>query len=194
MRSTRPIVFSLALALLVVPLVRASNTLEGLNVDWGVYRGDPGGGQYSELAQIHAANVHRCSRPGSTAPATPPRARRCTRTRSCRRRHVRHDAQHEGRGARRRDRPRDLELRSRPAQRRHRHQTAQPRRAYWKGEQGERIFHFVATASTRWTPGRAGLVTSFGRNGFIDLRENLGVDPAGVTVEMTSPGAVYRTC
>ena len=29
------------------------------NVDWPVYRGDPKGNQYSPLAQIHAANVHR---------------------------------------------------------------------------------------------------------------------------------------
>ena len=29
------------------------------NADWPVYRGDPKGNQYSALAQIHAANVHR---------------------------------------------------------------------------------------------------------------------------------------
>jgi glucose dehydrogenase len=28
------------------------------DVDWPVYRGDPGGTQFSPLAQIHAANVH----------------------------------------------------------------------------------------------------------------------------------------
>ncbi len=27
--------------------------------DWAVYRGDPAGTQFSPLAQIHAANVHR---------------------------------------------------------------------------------------------------------------------------------------
>ena len=27
--------------------------------DWGIYRGDKKGNQYAELAQIHAANVHR---------------------------------------------------------------------------------------------------------------------------------------
>lgn len=32
------------------------------NVDWPVYRGDPKGNQYSPLAQIHAANVHRLER------------------------------------------------------------------------------------------------------------------------------------
>src|SRR5580765_4910577 len=29
------------------------------NLGWAVQRGDPGGTQYSPLAQIHAANVHR---------------------------------------------------------------------------------------------------------------------------------------
>jgi len=32
------------------------------NVDWPVYRGDQKGNQYSPLAQIHAANVHRLER------------------------------------------------------------------------------------------------------------------------------------
>src|SRR5215208_7757407 len=32
------------------------------SVDWPVYRGDPKGNQYSPLAQIHAANVHRLER------------------------------------------------------------------------------------------------------------------------------------
>jgi glucose dehydrogenase len=32
------------------------------NVDWPVYRGDAKGNQYSPLAQIHAANVHRLER------------------------------------------------------------------------------------------------------------------------------------
>ena len=31
-------------------------------VDWPVYRGDPKGNQYSALAQIHAGNVHRLER------------------------------------------------------------------------------------------------------------------------------------
>jgi hypothetical protein len=32
------------------------------NVDWPIYRGDPKGNQYSSLAEIHAANVHRLER------------------------------------------------------------------------------------------------------------------------------------
>jgi quinoprotein glucose dehydrogenase len=33
--------------------------IDGQDVDWPVYRGDPKGNQYATLAQIHAANVHR---------------------------------------------------------------------------------------------------------------------------------------
>lgn len=33
--------------------------VEAHNADWAVYRGDPQGTQYADLAQIHAGNVHR---------------------------------------------------------------------------------------------------------------------------------------
>ena len=36
------------------------------------------------------------------------------------------------------------------------------------------------------------LITTFGTDGFIDLRQNLGVDPASAVIEMTSPGAVFK--
>ena len=38
----------------------------------------------------------------------------------------------------------------------------------------------------------AALLSTFGRGGHIDLKENLGVDPARVFIEMTSPGAIYK--
>src|SRR5687768_11095770 len=42
------------------PLLAAYPANDGpANADWKVYRGDPGGTQFVELAQIHAANVHR---------------------------------------------------------------------------------------------------------------------------------------
>ena len=36
------------------------------------------------------------------------------------------------------------------------------------------------------------LITSFGSGGFIDLRQNLGVNPATAVIEMTSPGAIFK--
>ena len=64
--------------------------------------------------------------------------------------------------------------------------------AYWKSDQGDRIFHFVRDRVYAIDAKSGQLLRSFGSNGFIDLRQNLGVDPESVTVEMTSPGAVYK--
>ena len=64
--------------------------------------------------------------------------------------------------------------------------------AYWKGAEGERIFHFVRDRAYAIDAGTGALITSFGNNGYIDLRQNLGVDPATVGLEMTSPGAVFE--
>ena len=63
---------------------------------------------------------------------------------------------------------------------------------YWKGAEGERIFDFVRDRVYAVDAKSGELIQSFGTAGYIDLRQNLGVDPAGVTVEMTSPGAVYK--
>jgi glucose dehydrogenase len=57
-------------ALLVAGMTAAAARQDGTvvpfggatNLDWLVYRGDPKGNQYSSLAEIHAANVHRLER------------------------------------------------------------------------------------------------------------------------------------
>ena len=59
--------------------------------------------------------------------------------------------------------------------------------AHWRGAEGERIFHFVRDRVYAIDAQSGALVTSFGNGGYIDLRENLGVDPASVVIEMTSP-------
>jgi quinoprotein glucose dehydrogenase len=64
--------------------------------------------------------------------------------------------------------------------------------AYWKGDKGERIFDFVRDRVYAVDAKSGDLIQSFGKDGYIDLRENLGVDPASVGLEMTSPGAVYK--
>ncbi len=64
--------------------------------------------------------------------------------------------------------------------------------AYWKGEEGERIFHFVRDRAYAIDARSGELIRSFGSDGYIDLRENLGVDPQGVALQMTTPGAVYK--
>jgi glucose dehydrogenase len=58
----RRVLFALAAAIVcgsVVAALRQAPSVVVSDVDWPVYRGDPGGGQYSPLAQINAANVHR---------------------------------------------------------------------------------------------------------------------------------------
>lgn len=63
---------------------------------------------------------------------------------------------------------------------------------YWKGEAGERIFHYVRDRAYALNARSGELIQSFGTGGFIDLREHLGVDAEGVALQMTTPGAVYE--
>ena len=59
-------------------------------------------------------------------------------------------------------------------------------------DRGERIFHFIRGRANAANARTGDPVRSFGNNGYIDLRENLGVDPRGVALQMTIPGAVYK--
>jgi quinoprotein glucose dehydrogenase len=163
------------------------------NVDWAVYRGDPAGNQYSPLAQIHAANVHTLQpawtyRTGdaterSTMHANPivvngvmyvttPALKAVALNAATGREIWVFDPARYNNGT-------VVRLRNRGV-------------TYWKGAEGERIFHFVRDRVYALDARSGSLITSFGRGGFIDLRQNLGVDPATAVIEMTSPGAVYR--
>jgi len=163
------------------------------SVSWPVYRGDPKGNQFSALAQINATNVSRL-RPAweyhtgdaskrSTMYATPiiiegvmyistPSLKAEALDAVTGSRIWSFDpAAHNGGTV--------IRLRNRGV-------------AYWKGQQGGRIFHFVRDRVYALDAKSGTLLRSFGTNGFIDLRQNLGVNPEGVTIEMTSPGAVYK--
>lgn len=161
--------------------------------DWPVYRGDPKGNQFVALAQINATNVHKL-RPAweyhagdaserSTMYANPivvngvmyistPSLKAEALDAATGARIWSFDPAKHNNGA-------VIRLRNRGV-------------TYWKGNQGERIFHFVRDRVYALDAKSGELLRSFGKNGYIDLRENLGVDPAGVTLEMTSPGAVYK--
>ena len=163
------------------------------NVGWNVYRGDPGAGQFAELAQIHAANVHRLApawhyRTGdatqrSTMHAnpivvdgvmyvtTPSMKAVALDARTGREVWSFDPAKHNNGNV--------VRLRNRGV-------------TYWQGAEGGRIFHFVRERVYALDAKTGALLTSFGKGGFIDLRESLGVDPAGVFIEMTSPGAIYK--
>lgn len=164
------------------------------DVEWPVHRGDPGGTQYSPLAFIHAANVHtlkpawvyhtRDAVERSTLHVNPivvdgvmyittPSMRAVALDAATGRELWAFDpAPHnEGHAV--------IRLRNRGV-------------TYWKGSDGARIFHFVRDRAYALDAKSGRLIPSFGKGGYIDLRENLGVDPARVALEMTSPGAVYK--
>ena len=162
-------------------------------VDWPVYRGNPGGSQNAAIAQIHAANVHKL-RPAwqyRTGDATARSTMHVNPVVVDGRMYITTPAMK----AVALDAATGRELWSfDPA--RHNNGTVIRLRnrgvAYWKGAEGERIFHFVRDRAYAIDARTGALVTSFGKGGFIDLREHLGVDPSSVAIEMTSPGAVFR--
>ena len=162
-------------------------------IDWPVYRGDPKGNQYVAMAQIHAANVQKL-RPAweyhtgdanqrSTMHANPivvngimyittPALKAVALNAATGREVWVFDPAKYNHGE-------VVRLRNRGV-------------TYWKGAEGERIFHFVRDRVYALDAKSGALIPGFGTGGFIDLRQNLGVDPATAVIEMTSPGAVYK--
>ena len=163
------------------------------NWDWPVYLGSQGRGQYSALAQINATNVHRLEpaweyRTGdaterSTMYSNPlivdgvlyavtPSLRAVALDAATGELRWSFDPSIHNNGTVIRQRNRGV--------------------TYWKGEEGERIFHYVRDRAYALDAKTGELIRSFGTGGFIDLRENLGVPPTGVALQMTTPGAVYE--
>jgi len=194
---TRSSVFVLIIAALLSAPVAIDRTSLAVadheTVDWPVYRGDPKGNQYSAIAQIHAANVDRLqpaweyhtrdANERSTMHANPvvvngvmyittPALKAVALNAATGREVWVFDPAKYNNGE-------VVRLRNRGV-------------TYWKGAEGERIFHFVRDRVYAIDAKTGTLITSFGNGGFIDLRQNLGVDPATAVIEMTSPGAVFK--
>ena len=162
-------------------------------IEWPVYRGDPRGNQYGSMAGIHAANVHRLERAWeyhtrdanerSTMHVNPIVVDGVMYITTAALKAVALDAA-TGRElwvfdpAKHND-GRVIRLRNRGV-------------TYWKGSEGARIFHFVRDRVYAVDAKSGALISSFGSRGYIDLRQNLGVDPDRAVIEMTSPGAVYK--
>jgi quinoprotein glucose dehydrogenase len=163
------------------------------NVDWTVNRRDPNGSQFAPIAQINATNVHKL-RPaweyhtgdasgrssmyanpividGTMYLSTPSLKAVALDAATGRQKWVFDPANYNNGVVTR--------LRNRGV-------------AYWKGAEGERIFDFVRDRVYAIDATSGQLIQTFGKDGYIDLRENLGVDPKSVELEMTTPGAVYK--
>ena len=63
---------------------------------------------------------------------------------------------------------------------------------YWEGVEGKRIFHFVNDRVYALDAKSGELIKGFGAGGFIDLKQDLGVDPTNASIEVTTPGIVYK--
>ena len=162
--------------------------------DWGIYRGDKKGNQFAELAQIHAANVHRL-RPvweyhsgdagnrtstyanpimidGLVYVSTPSLNAAALDAVTGEEVWFFDSSKHN-------EKQQVLQGRNRGL-------------VYWEGEAGRRIFVFVKHRVYAVDARTGELITTFGNEGHIDLRNDLGIDPRKASIECTSPGIVYQ--
>jgi quinoprotein glucose dehydrogenase len=63
---------------------------------------------------------------------------------------------------------------------------------YWASGDDRRIFTTAQTFVYALNAADGQLIKTFGRDGRIDLRENLGRDPSTVSIVLTSPGIIYK--
>jgi glucose dehydrogenase len=64
--------------------------------------------------------------------------------------------------------------------------------AYWTDGKEKRLLAGVMNFVYALDPATGKVIASFGKNGRIDLRENLGRDPELQSVALTSPGVIYK--
>ena len=63
---------------------------------------------------------------------------------------------------------------------------------YWSGARERRLLAGIANFVYALNPKTGKIIASFGKNGRIDLRENLGREPELQSVALTSPGVIYK--
>lgn len=165
-------------------------------VDWAIYRGDKKGNQYAELAQIHAANVHRLELAWQyqTGDASNTSSMQCNPIMidgllyfsTSTLRAVALDA------------TTGEEVWVFESSRHNENQTLFRGRSrgvtYWESKDGKdkRIFHFVKDRVYALHAKTGELITSFGNKGHIDLRQNLDMDDEQASIEVTTPGIIYN--
>lgn len=161
--------------------------------DWAIYRGDKKSNQYAEMAQIHAGNVHRLqpvweyhtgdpngpsmySNPiivNGLMYFTTPRLDAVALNA------VTGKAVWKFVSAEHAPDKKIFRGRSRGV-------------TYWEGKEGRRIFHFVNNRVYALDADTGERIRSFGHEGSIDLRQNLGIDSTRASIEVTTPGIVYK--
>jgi quinoprotein glucose dehydrogenase len=163
--------------------------------DWAIYRGDKKANQFSTLNQINVTNVHRLEpawefRHGDPASPsmysnpimvdgllyfTTPKVHAVALNAETGKEVWRFDP------AKFNPKERNFRGRNRGL-------------VYWEDakRQKGRIFNFVKDRVYAIDHKTGQLITSFGEGGWIDLRKNLPIDPAKASVEVTTPGIIYR--
>src|SRR4029079_4710891 len=63
---------------------------------------------------------------------------------------------------------------------------------YWSEGKDARVFAAVDNFVYALDAATGKPIAAFGNNGRIDLRENLGRDPAAQSVRLTSPGVIFK--
>jgi len=162
--------------------------------DWGIYRGDKKGTQFSDLGRINATNVHRLERvweystgdggtrssmqvnpivvDGVMYVSTPSLNAVAIDATTGEEKWVFKSAPHN-------ENQRTLMGRTRGV-------------VYWEDARHQRVFVFVKHRVYAVEAKSGELVTSFGKRGHIDLRQHLDMDPAKASIEVTSPGIVFE--
>jgi len=180
------------------PVLTATDHTDPLDnyTDWSIYRGDKKGNQYAELAQIHAANVHKLElvwqyRTGdandrSSMQVNPIMVDGLLYFSTPTLRAVALDAAtgEEVWVFKSEDYNESKKLfrgRTRGV-------------TYWEMEDGSegRIFLFVKDRVYALNAKSGELIEDFGKQGHIDLRQNLDMDIEQAAIEVTTPGAVYQ--
>ncbi|MEX2593081.1 MAG: family 16 glycoside hydrolase [Anditalea sp.] len=177
-----------------VPVIERKDRYDNY-MDWAIYRGDKKANQYAELAQINATNVHKLEKAWEyhtgdpNAPSmysnpiiieglmyftTPKLNAVALDAVTGEEVWVFEPSKYNGENKVFRGRSRGV--------------------TYWEDATGknQRIFNFVKDRVYALDAKSGSLIESFGEGGFIDLRQNLPINPEKASIEVTSPGIVYK--
>ena len=191
-RMKRNSISGIVLLILLAGLVPSCKQKEQSYSEWSVYRGDPGNSAYSSLDQINTGNVNRLEiawtyRTGdadkgnrSTIQCNPIIVNGRMYVTSTKLKLIALEAA-TGKEIWKFDPFDGAEA------------TGVNRGvAYWEENKDKRIFFTAGSYLHAINADDGTIITSFGTNGRVDLREGLGREPAKLAVSATTPGVIYR--